>query len=119
MPCLWVGKTGSCPQAPWGPLGALPSHPHPDSRPQNNQSYRELVEGSLEVVSAVAEFTVVSTGVPQASPRAALSGHGPDGQNGKGRSQALEGGGGCSWGHEGQWAQCGRPVGADPSPTPA
>uniref|UniRef100_G1PFU1 Villin like n=1 Tax=Myotis lucifugus TaxID=59463 RepID=G1PFU1_MYOLU len=53
----------------WDPYKWTESESHSDSRPQNNQSYRELVEGSLEVVSAVAEITVVSTGAPQASPR--------------------------------------------------
>ena len=60
-----------------GPIGAPPSGPHPDSCPQDNQSYEEVVEGGLGAVSAISEITAVSIGASQGS---GLGWHGPEGR---------------------------------------
>ncbi|XP_053077657.1 villin-like protein isoform X5 [Acinonyx jubatus] len=69
----------------------------------NDQSYKEVVDGSLGAMPAICEITAVSTGFSrpapsQLPPGSRLGRHDPDGQNGQERSQALVDGRVCSGG---------------------
>lgn len=52
---------------------------YPDSCPQNNQFYEEVVDGSLGAKPATAEITAVSTGSPSHLLGTRLGQHGLDG----------------------------------------